>query len=94
MNVCNIPQGTGTVIVTVLDINDNPPQCPNTPFAFSADEANSNQVVLGLVRATDGDGPDVPSGQLVYQLDSSNLGGVVSVSSTVSPCKAQLILST
>lgn len=79
-----LAQGSAIVTVTVADENDHTPQCNEMPFAFSTDEANSNQVVLGIVTATDGDGPDIGSGQLVYQLASSNLGDTITVSSTVS----------
>lgn len=60
------------VTVVVMDVNEHNPQCDMMPFTFTTDEANLNQVFLGRVTATDRDGVEVGSGQLVYQLASSS----------------------
>lgn len=74
----------------VVDENDNTPMCTLGMFSFATDEANSNQIVLGSVTATDGDNIagriPVGSGQLVYQLASTNLQNTFTVTPSVSNC--------
>lgn len=66
-----------------MDVNDHTPQCAESLFTFSAEEANELQIELGTVTATDGDVQSpVGSGELRYQLVSSNLQSV-SISSMV-----------
>lgn len=61
-------------------MNDHTPRCDESLFTFSTEEANELQIELGTVTATDGD--DVPdqspvgSGELTYQLVSSNLPSI------------------
>ena len=46
---------TTTVIVDVLDINDNPPQFLDLPYRFSVSEGAAGGDVLGILTATDAD---------------------------------------
>ena len=41
--------------ITVTDVNDISPQCPNVPTTFTIAEANSLEVRIGQITATDGD---------------------------------------
>ena len=69
-------------------MNDHTPQCAEASFDFSAAEANSLQIELGSVTATDGDSVagllPVGSGQLSYRLASSTVDRIFSVSPMVS----------
>ena len=76
-------QNTTTVTVSVTDVNDHTPRCSQSLFAFTAAEANILRVDLGDVRATDGDGSSVGSGQLSYRLGSTNLRNNITVTSSV-----------
>ena len=51
----NLPQTIVPVTITVTDVNDISPQCPNVPIAFTVAEANSLEVRIGQITATDGD---------------------------------------
>lgn len=81
-------QSTASVTITVLDVNDNTPQCDQALFSFATDEANRLRIELGSVTATDGDAvaglAPVGSGELMYSIASTNLPNVITVSSRVS----------
>lgn len=41
--------------ITVTDVNDVSPQCPDLPTSFTVAEANTLEVRIGQITATDGD---------------------------------------
>lgn len=43
------------VTITVTDVNDISPRCPDVPTTFTVAEANSLEVRIGEITATDGD---------------------------------------
>uniref|UniRef100_A0A8C5DX71 Cadherin domain-containing protein n=1 Tax=Gouania willdenowi TaxID=441366 RepID=A0A8C5DX71_GOUWI len=57
---------TATVTVSVLDINDNPPEFTNEVYHFTVSEGSSLQGLVGTVKATDRDSGR--NGQLSYLL--------------------------
>jgi len=46
---------TATVILTVLDINDNPPVFVGAPYHFDLTENEPIRTIIGLINATDMD---------------------------------------
>ena len=46
---------TATVVVQVLDANDNPPEFTGLPYQFSISEGASENVLIGTISATDQD---------------------------------------
>ncbi|KAI8782077.1 protocadherin Fat 4 [Biomphalaria glabrata] len=49
-------KGTGTVTVSVLDVNDNAPTCPQYTYVKSVSENSSPQVIVNSLGCTDPDG--------------------------------------
>ena len=47
--------GTATVVVDVLDVNDNAPQFLDLPYIFMVSEGSDGGEILGIITATDAD---------------------------------------
>ena len=62
-----------TLTVTVTDVNDNSPQCPEAPTAFTVAEANSLEVRIGQITATDGDAGT--NAMVNYRIAAGDLNG-------------------
>ena len=62
-----------TLTVTVTDVNDNSPQCPEDPISFTVAEANSLEVRIGQITTTDDDSGT--NAVVNYQIAAGDLSG-------------------
>ena len=65
--------GTASVVVNILDINDNAPQFVNTPYTTTVSEDENGTLVYDLVSATDED--SASNQDLTYSIFSGNDAG-------------------
>ena len=59
--------------ITVTDVNDISPQCPDVSTSFTVAEANSLEVRIGQITATDGDSGT--NAVVNYQIVAGDIGG-------------------
>ncbi|XP_064628041.1 protocadherin Fat 4-like [Lineus longissimus] len=71
-----IQTGTADISITVLNLNDNPPQFKQTSYIFNISEALPGGTLVGRVEATDLDGNSIG-----YKLDNSVPAGVFTIDS-------------
>ena len=64
--------GTGTVTVTITDVNDNTPAFGQIRYEFTTTELAAVSSVVGTVTATDGDG-DTPNNLFDFAIVSGML---------------------
>ncbi|KAK3109056.1 hypothetical protein FSP39_021996 [Pinctada imbricata] len=69
-------EGTGTVTVSVTDVNDNTPQCSPSAYALTVAEDAATSYVIATLTCTDGDG-----NSMAYTM-SQNPGSKFDVSSS------------
>lgn len=68
------------VTITVTDVNDISPQCPNSPTIFTVAEANALEVRVGQITATDGDSGT--NALVNYQIAAGDIGGQFRIATT------------
>lgn len=66
--------------ITVTDVNDISPQCPNSPITFMVVEANTLEVRIGQIIATDGDSGT--NAVVNYRIAAGNIGGQFRIATT------------
>ena len=68
------------VTVIVTDVNDISPQCPNSPTVFTVTEANTLEVRIGQITATDGDSGT--NALVNYRIAAGDIGGQFRIATT------------
>ena len=74
--------------ITVTDVNDISPQCPNSPIIFMVTEANTLEVRIGQIIATDGDSGT--NAVVNYRIAAGNIGGQFRIATTTVSIKKTL----
>ena len=68
------------VTITVMDVNDISPQCPSAPTSFMVAEANTLDVRIGQITATDGDSGT--NALVNYRIAAGDIGGQFRIATT------------
>ena len=82
----NIFQMIVPLTIIVTDVNDISPQCPNSPTVFMVAEANTLEVRIGQITATDGDSGT--NALVNYRISGGDIGGQFRIATTTVSIKS------
>ncbi|XP_041654110.1 cadherin-related family member 2-like [Cheilinus undulatus] len=70
---------TTSVVINIIDINDNNPKFPEPSYTFHVSENSPIGTVVAQITATDADEPDTENSQIKYRIETSRYSDLFTI---------------